>query len=296
MNKKAILLVVLAGLLWGSSGIFFNLLRPFGFTPLQMTAARGTMAALAVTAYALIRDRRLFRVELRHVLLILGSGLCMFGAAAAYYSAIDFSSVSTAVILMYTSPVFVMAYSVAFLGEKLNPLKVLSVALVLAGCALVSGIIGGMKFSLWGVVLGLAAGVIYSGYNVIAKIQMMKGLHSLSVTIYNVWIMGGAAVCVCDPVGLVGIAAQKPAATVPLMIGLGICTCVLPYFLFTYALQELPAGTSAALGVVEPLAATVYAALFFGQIPDLPGWIGMVLIIGAVLLLSVSEKEKKTNE
>lgn len=295
MNKKALLLVIIAGLLWGSSGIFFNLLRPFGFTPLQMTAARGTMAALAVSIFALIRDPKMFRVPAKDWLLILGSGLCMFGAAAAYYSAIDFSSVSTAVILMYTSPVFVMAYSVAFLGEKLNTLKGLSVLLMLAGCALVSGIIGGMKFSLWGVVLGLAAGLLYSGYNVIAKIQMMRGLHSLSVTIYNVWIMGIAAICVCDPAGLVSIAATQPLATVPLMIGLGICTCVLPYFLYTYALQELPAGTASALGIIEPLAATVYAALFFGEIPDWAGWIGMVLIIGAVLLLSVSEKEEKPN-
>ena len=40
-----------------------------------------------------------------------------------------------AVVLNYTAPVFVMAYSVAFLGEKFNLRKAVSVAMVMCGCA-----------------------------------------------------------------------------------------------------------------------------------------------------------------
>lgn len=148
MHKKSLLYIVLAGIMWGTSGIFFNLLEPYGFSPIQMTAMRGVVAAISMSTYMLISNRSLFKVSKRDIPLVIGGGLSMFLTAYFYYFAIQESSVSTAVILMYTAPIFVMAFSVAFLGEKLNTIKALSVLFMIIGCALVSGIVGGVRFSL----------------------------------------------------------------------------------------------------------------------------------------------------
>jgi drug/metabolite transporter (DMT)-like permease len=43
------------------------------------------------------------------------------------------------------------------------------------------------------------------------------------------------------------------------------------------------------LSVVEPMAATVFSAVLFSEIPDIPSIIGIVLILGAVYLLGRSE-------
>jgi len=71
-------------------------------------------------------------------------------------------------MLMYTAPIFVMTYSVIFLGEKLTLKKFISLVFVVVGCAFISGIFGGVKFSLWGVISGLLAGITYSAYNIIS--------------------------------------------------------------------------------------------------------------------------------
>ena len=115
MKKRAFIFVVIAGILWGTSGIFFNLLEPFGFSPLQMTAMRGVVSAVFIAVYVLFFNRRLFLVSLKEFIIFACSGISVFGTASCYYAAIEASSVSTAVILMYTAPVFVMAYSVTFL-------------------------------------------------------------------------------------------------------------------------------------------------------------------------------------
>lgn len=172
MKKKALLYIVVASVLWGTSGLFIHVLTPLGFSALQLTAIRGTVSSICLHGYALIRDRSLYRIRWKELMIFLCSGLCIYGTAACYYSSVIASSVSTAVILMYTAPVYVMAFSVAFLGERFKFPKLVAVVFMIAGCALVSGIVGGMKFSLIGILLGVASGIIYSGYDIIFSLRL----------------------------------------------------------------------------------------------------------------------------
>ncbi len=286
MKKSAFLYVILAGVLWGTSGIFFHLLEPFGFTSLQMTAMRGFVASVVMSLYVLLRQRRCFRIHPKEAILYLCSGLSLFGTASCYFAAIDASSVSTAVILMYTAPVFVTVFSVAFLGEKLNLPKVVSIFCMIAGCALVSGVVGGMKFSFWGIALGLGAGFAYSAYNIFTKIEMMHGCDSQSATLYCFIVMGTVSTVVSDPGEIVRLTMLKPAVIVPLILGIGVCTCILPYVFYTLALRDIPAGTASALSIVEPMAATVFSVAFLNEKLSVPSVCGIVLIAAAVCLLN----------
>ncbi|MBE7052243.1 MAG: DMT family transporter [Ruminococcaceae bacterium] len=290
MKKISLIYIIVASVLWGTSGIFYNLLEPYGFSPLHMTAMRGIVSAFFFAIYAVVSNRKLFKVTAKELALFFCCGMCVFGAAACYYGAIKFSSVSTAVILMYTAPIFVMTYSVAFLGEKLTSAKAVSIVCMLIGCALVSGVIGGMKFSFLGILLGLGAGLTYGGYNIFAKIAMMKRANSLSTSLYSFIIMGTATALVCNLPKAVVITATNPAIIIPLIIGIGVCTCVLPYFLYTLALKDVPAGTASALGIIEPMAATIFSVAFFGEKLGVASICGIILILGAVMILSRGEK------
>lgn len=290
MKKTAFIYIIIAGILWGSSGIFFNLLTPFGFTALQMTAMRGVVAAITMSLYVLITNRSLFRVSIKHLILFALSGASVFGTAALYYAAIGASSVSTAVILMYTAPVIVMIYSVLFLGEKINAIKALSVVAVFVGCALVSGVISGMKFSVWGIILGFGAGLAYSAYNIFTKIQMMKGASPISASLYSFIFMGAISFAFCEPVDFAEKTMRAPFITIPLIVAIGICTCVLPYFLYTLAMRHLSAGIAASFGIIEPMSATLFSVIFFGEELGVVAIIGIILILGAIFCLGKSEQ------
>ncbi len=289
MKKSAFFYIIAAGIFWGTSGLFVHFLAPFGFSSLQMTAARGVVSAIAMVVYALFRDKRLFRASGKDLLLFAGSGLSMFGTAASYYTAMQYTSVSTAVVLMYTAPIFVMAYSVAFFRERLTRLKLVSVLLMLAGCVLVSGIIGGLKWDTFGIFMGFVSGLAYSAYNIFTKLQMRRQSHPITATLYCMIFMSCMALAVSDPAGMVTLTTQKPVLLIPLLLSLGLCTCVLPYFLYTMALKALPVGTATALGIVEPMAATVLSVVFLGETLGLLPAAGIVLILGAVFLLSRSD-------
>ena len=290
MKKTALLYIVLAGIFWGTSGIFVNLLSPYGYSAVQMTCMRSVVASLCMCVYLLIKDKSCFKVSISQLILFVLSGAAVFGTATFYFAAIGASSVSIAVVLMYTAPVFVMAYSVAFLGEKFNLRKGIAVALVIVGCALVSGLVAGAKFSLLGTVLGLAAGLSYSAYNVVTKVQMMRGCNPLSATFYSFTVMGIISLCTCHPGEMIQLTSQKPIYLSCLIIGIGIFTCVAPYLLYTMALRDIPAGTATALGIIEPMAATVFSVVIFGEKLGIASFIGIMLILVSVFMLSKSEE------
>ena len=288
-QKKAFIFIILAGLLWGSSCLFVSALKPY-FTPLQMTGMRGILAGIGMSVYGYLSNRACFRVKPRWLILFACNGACLFLTAFFYYSAMPLTGTPTAVILMYLSTVMVMVFSVLVWKERFTPLKGISVACVLLGCALVSGVIGGLKFHLLGVIFGLLSGVTYTVYNIITKLAARHHQNPLSVTVYGFLTMSVISLFVVKPDVTLPTIAGEPIKLIPLVLGLGVCTFIVPYFLYTLSLQELEAGTAASLGVVEPMAATVYSVVFLQEQLTLASAIGVVLVIVAVLLLGRAEQ------
>lgn len=290
MNKKALIYIVLAGVLWGTSGIFVYFLSPMGFSSAHMACMRGCVAAVCMCVYALFADTGLFRITLPELLLSVGSGASMFVTGFAYYGSIQASSVSVAVVLMYTAPAIVTAFSVMFLGERLSPMKIICLVMMICGCGLVSGIAGGIKFSFWGIVLGLLSGIAYSSYNIFTKIQMRKGFNPVSSSLYCFIVMAVLSLIFSNPLAMADPIKENLPISAVLIIGIGVSTSVLPYFLYTVSLKFLPVSTASALSTVEPMAATVFSIALLGERLSVQSATGICFIIGSVLLLSKSKK------
>ncbi len=295
-QKKALLFIILAGLLWGTSCLFASALKPY-FTPLQMTGMRGILAGIGMTVYGLLTDRKCFRVKLRWLFVFACNGACLFLTAFFYYSAMPLTGAPTAVILMYLSTVMVLIFAVIVWKESFTTLKCISVIAMLAGCCLVSGIVGGLNFHLVGVLFGLGSALTYTTYNVLTKFSARHGQNPVSVTVYGFLTMSVISLFVVEPTVTFPIIASQPVKLIPLVLGLGICTFIVPYFLYNLSLQELDAGTAASFGVVEPMASTVYSVIFLKEPMTVYSVIGVVLVLVAVVLLGKAEntkKEKKT--
>ena len=293
MKNRAFIYIILAGVLWGTSGIFVHYLAPLGFSSMQMTGVRGVVSFIALSLFFLLKDKSVYRVTLPELLIFAAIGAMLYLAAAFYYSSMQLTSVSTAVVLMYTAPIIVSVFSALFFGEKFTPIKTVAVGVMLVGCALVAGIAGGIAFDPLGILFAFGASATYAGYNILTKWAMRRGSRPESSSIYSFLFMSLIALCASDPVGTVSTAVKNPWPSVPLLIGLGVCTFVLPYFLYTLSLKHLPAGTASALSIIEPLSATVFSIILFDEALTVPTGIGIALIIGAVFVLGISDNEKK---
>ncbi len=286
MKTLPYIYIILASVLWGTSGLFAGFLSKAGLTSIQMTGIRTSVAAVSMILYALIGNRRLFKATPKEIALFVLSGIALFLTGTFYFMAMQASSVSTAVVLMYTAPIFVMIYSVSVLGERLTPLKIFSVAIMLVGCCFVSGIIGGMVLNLRGIILGLLSGLAYSMYNIVTRIEMKNGSNPVSASMYCFILAAIIALFVSNPLGIVQTALKCGAGVSVVMLLCGVCTCILPYFFYTLALKSIPAGTASSLAITEPMAATIFSILFLGERPSVFSMFGIILIICSVFLLS----------
>lgn len=286
MKKSAFICIVAASIGWGTSGVFVYHLSPLGFTSLHMTFIRSVAVLVSMLLYVLICDRRLFKISFPHLLLTMGSGLAFFGTASCYFYSMVKSSVSTAVVLMYTAPIFVMIYSVMFLGEKLTKVKVFCVAFMLLGCFLVSGIIGGFRFDAVGMVFGLLSGICYSTYNILTKIQMKKGINPITANLYGFLFASVIGALTADIGQIPVYIAENMGYTISLTLLLGLCTSVMPYLCYSCALKTIPAGTASSIAILEPMSATVLSVAFLGEdLMTLPA-VGIALILSSVFILS----------
>ncbi len=285
------LLILLAGCFWGSMGIFVRKLTDAGFSSVQIVSIRVTLAALFFSALLFVRDRSGFRISLRDLPLFLGLG---FGSilffTVCYFTAITMMPLSAAAILLYTSPIWIMLMSVLFFREKLDRRKLLALALAFAGCVLVSGI-SGEGITLAGLLTGLGAGIGYGLYSILGTVALRK-YSPYTVTAYTFMFAAAGSWLICSPADMVSKFAAAPdlAWLLFFCVLTALVTAVIPFLSYTLGLRTVEASRAGILATIEPMVATLIGILVFSEPLTVFSGLGILLILGAVILLNCKGK------
>ena len=294
-NKLGPLLILLAGCFWGSMGLFVRTLQDFGFGPMPITSIRLVLAGLFFALLLLLKDPKGFRLRVRDLPLFLGLGLAsILFFTLCYFSAITLLPLSTAAILLYTSPIWVTLLSALVFKERLTGRKLLALGLAFGGCVLVSGFSGG-GISMLGLLLGLGSGLGYGLYSILGAIALRR-YSPLTVTTYTFLIAGIGSCFVCPPGETLAVFQSAPGShglLALLLAAMALITAVIPFLSYTKGLQSVPAGKAAILATVEPLVAALFGALVFHEALTPLSCLGILLILAAVVLLNRPAKTEK---
>ena len=138
---KATGCVLLAGIFWGSMGLFVRQLNAAGLYAIDVMQLRVLASAIFVGLYLLLFDRQKLRLRPRDIWCFAGSGICSLMLFSwCYFTGMQAASLAVMAVLLYTAPVFVMLMSIVFFRENLTGAKLTALVLCLAGCVLVSGV------------------------------------------------------------------------------------------------------------------------------------------------------------
>lgn len=166
-DKINYIYVLGAGASWGIISLFLKPLLNIGFTQVQTVAVRCLVAAAVLGTIMLLSDRKAFKIKLRDIWCFLGTGiLSMMFFSISYFYSMTYNGVCIAVILLYTSPVFVMLFSKILFKEKITVLKISAIILTVVGCAFASGAGSAQSLTLKGFVLGICSGIGYALYSI----------------------------------------------------------------------------------------------------------------------------------
>ena len=280
-------LIIAAGALWGTMGIFVRSLGAYGFDSIQISALRLCAAALCFLLLLLARRGRGFRLQLRDLPLFLGLGVGSVGLmTCCYFAAIRMMTMSEAAILLYTSPIWVVLMSALFFHEKVTRRKLLALILAFGGCALVSGL-GGGKLNPLGVLVGVGSGVAYGLYSILGSVALRR-YPPETVSAYTFFIAAIAVLLISRPAELVQkfAAADGLAGLILLTLATGAVTAFVPFLIYTIGLNRVQASHAAILATVEPLVATVLGILVYHEQLRTATLLGIACILGAILALN----------
>lgn len=299
MKSKKILplCIVVAGCLWGLMGLFIRRFNEFGIDSMTIVFIRAVFTAVVTMAGMAIFGRRLLRIRLKDIWIFAGAGLLsIVFFNLCYFSAIKEMSLSAAAILLYTSPIFVMLLSAVFFKERITARKIVAMAVSIFGLCLVTGLFEGViSVSLSGILFGIGSAFGYALYSIFTRAAINRGYNPLTIT---GWFFTFAALfsAFTADYGACGEMLTADISMLGFSAVFAVVVTVLPYALYSLGLTGTENGKAAILASAEPVAATLYGALFFGEIPSVMGIVGIVTVIAGILICGSNEKRRNENE
>ena len=293
MKRLAPFLVMLAGCLWATLGLFVRHFNDVGLTSMEILEARNILSAAALCLFLGLFRRELLRVRAKDLWCFAGGGIgsvILFNYC--YFQTIQRSSLSVAAILLYTSPIFVLLLSVPLFGEKLTKKKVFCLIMAFTGCALAGGLASdGMNLSWVTLLLGLGSGFGYGLYSIFSRYALERGYSSKTISFYTFVF----ALVPCF------FLADRAAAFTALTSGAGsfavtaaivLFVTLLPYLSYTKGMEGLENGTASVIASVEPVVATLLGAVLYGERLSVQNLVGIALVLGSILLINLGGKPK----
>ena len=294
VKKLAPFLVILAGCCWATMGIFVRHLNTIGLASMEIVEARSMLTVVIMLLALAVFRRDLLKVRAKDLWCFAGGGIVsiiLFNFC--YFQTIQLASLSTAAILLYTSPIFVLLLSVPLFGEKLTRRKLICLAMAFGGCALASGLAsGGMALSPQVLLFGLGSGFGYGLYSIFSRFALQRGYHPITITTYVFLFAAIGGVPLTDFGQILQVAGDGMGNVLYLLLYTFVTTIV-PYIAYTSGLQRVENGVAAVLACIEPVMATVFGIFVFREIPDVLGWAGIVLVMTALVLLNLQPKKQQ---
>lgn len=296
-SGKGVVFILIAGLLWGTIGVFVRSLNELGLEAMQVVFIRALITAAVLLAGVLIYDRRLLKIKLRDLWCFIGTAiLSILFFYYFYFVTIEKASLAVAAVLLYTAPIFVMLMSLVLFKEKLTGKKIAACIMAFAGCVLVAGVLngGGDSLSPVALVTGLLSGIGYALYSIFSRFALNKGYSSVTITVYTFLI---ACVCMLPFADYAAIGAALSAdakTTVLASMGLAIFVTVIPYLLYTAGLTTVASSKASIMASVEPVMACFVSVFVFREGMSVSGAAGILLVIGAIVMLNINISSRKS--
>lgn len=285
MKKHPFILVAAGSALWGFIGIFIKALSTAGFTSMEITFIRSVTTSVFLFLYMAIFDRTKLKIQVNDIKYFLATGIfSMVLFNWCYFTSIKETSLSIAVVLLYTAPAFVIIISKIFFREEITRNKITALILTASGIFLTAGLIPGQIGSLsnYGILTGLGAGFGYSLYSIFAKIAGKK-YSSLTVTAYTFLVASLFLVPVSSPVEKSELLLRGDI--IFYCTGLGLLPTSLAYILYTSGLKYIEAGKAAITSNIEPAVAIIIGTVFFGETLSVTQLAGILMIFISVFIV-----------
>lgn len=276
--------VLLATVIWGSSGVFIKLI---GLPILTLAAIRvfvPTVLSIGFLAYS----KQFQFIKTPNKWLLFASLLNIL-RVLTYFIGFKHIQVNKAVILLYTWPIFVSIGAALFLKEKITLKMWLLILLAFLGALIIeAGSSVDFTFSFLGDVSIMISSLCSAATILIFKAKGHGENHVQKVLYQN--ILGGLLAFPCLPFLL----KNMPLIPVGIAFIYAFFIGVVGYYLFFLALAKIPSSHASFLSYFEVVSTFIFSAMILSEPVSWFTLVGGSMIFIAIISLQINRyKEEK---
>ena len=269
--------IITAAILWSLVGIIVKNIH--GMSAQSIIFYRVGFAFILFFASLLVSGNlNIVKLHEKKSYIILFS-ILQIATMVCYFISIMNASVSIAVLLLSTAPIYITIFSPWLLKEKIRKGGIIALVISIAGILLIvdPGKLD-FKLSSIGILAGIASGIFYAFQVMTSK--YVSPIYSGYAQAF--WSFLVAAVILL-PVGTVQL--EVVSGNLIYLLILAIFPTILAVSLYFNGLKKVKAQSASILGLIEPISAVFFAVLVLGeQISTLEITGGALILIGAALV------------
>ena len=292
-QNKGYLMVLTAGTLWGTIGLFATILNNLGMEPFPVAFYRLLFASLLLMPVLLWQGRglRLFRISRKGLISCLLVGIVSQGIYnLCYMNAIKLGGMATASVLLYTAPVFVALMSRLFFREPLGKNVIIAIAINIFGCILTvtGGNFSEISLSVFGIVMGVLAGFTYGTLPVFSRLGA-DDEDPYTSAFYGLAFGAVALFFMVRPwrPEVTGITDYRMVLA---LIGFGIIPSALAYIIYFGGLGKIKETSIVPiLASVETVAASLIGLIVFHQMLSPVKVLGIAMVFGSIIIMNLGK-------
>lgn len=271
-----------AGILFPVMGGFAKILGESGYDSLQVSWARAFGHILFMLIAFLPRfglpmlKTRSFGVQLLRSVLLISSNI-------SFFFAIVFIPIAKAATISLTAPLVVALLAWPMLGERTTIGRATALGVGFLGVVIV--IRPGTEVFQWASLCVVWSAVCYALYQILTR--RVAGIDSPETSAIYSSMVGGFGLILILP-----FVWQTPRTLpdIAMFCSLGVLGAV-GHYCVARAMRYAPANVVSPFQYMQLLGSVAVGYLFFGNFPDLLGWVGATIIVAAGLYIGWSQRK-----
>lgn len=288
-QNKGYLMVLVAGSLWGTIGLFATLLSNFGMSAGPVAFFRVLSATIMLALILLVKGRGLdlFRVSRRGLISCMLVGFISQAIYnVCYMNTIEQGGMATAAVFLYTSPVYVALISWIAFHEPLTRNKIIAILINIAGCILTvtGGDFSEMKISAFGIIMGILAGFTYALLPILSRTGA-DDEDPFTAAFYGQAFGALLLFFLIRPFNGIGTPFTLPILLT--FIGFGIVPSAMGYIVYYRGISKITETSRIpVLASVETVVAALIGLVVFGQSLSLAKIVGIALVLFSIAVMN----------
>ncbi|MBI2667794.1 EamA family transporter [Candidatus Woesearchaeota archaeon] len=282
LKNKGILAILLAAFIWGSGGVLVRVLNNIGlnfYTFNFYIMLAGTVALYLSSKFS--KDNNILNIKKNEFKYFIMLGVILSLAIFTVNFAFLYTKISNAAFLNFTSSIFIMIVGVIIFKERLTLNRIFALILAIIAIVLITNF-SLINFNLnKGDLSALASALVFTSYHYIGK--KLKNTDEIRTIFWTTLI----ATIILLPFYLINI---SWTTSIFIAIGIflleGILHTATAHRLYLYALRNIEISKAGILYLFQPISASLFALVFLNEIPSLKEFIGVLLIIISIFIIS----------